>query len=295
MSGMSIRYAARRTVRLATLDLTRHQQDQTRSPLYIYRRAKDRFLLALAPVSVPRHLDDKRRFRDEMKKNAAVYPQGVNVHLLDHACFDVLETMARHIKARIAAGAVPAKIFECYQGQERERRYTYLCLKRDGWVADILAGRTPVVKTKALAALDTKGAQVARYAPGAAQGPLWWDAQSSPGALGGPRRDAVHNLHQDPRPARTQLRRVEAGRPARTGPSVRVDRGIYGRAVSPFRWPGCPGSRGHSGWSWTGRALTPSSTPSTPYNEQPQRGHVWLPQSPLEVRLAGGCRPTWAP
>ncbi len=161
MTGISMTTASTRTVMLHTLPLTAEKQTGIRDLVHTYTKTKDRFLSQLHSRAMWRHLDDKRGFREAMKATGN-YPNGVNVHLVDQAAFDAVDTMVRHIESVIAGANVKAKIWRHYQGFER--RFAYTCLKRYEWIADSLMGRTPAIKSKALCGLDDKGRdQVARY------------------------------------------------------------------------------------------------------------------------------------
>ena len=108
-------------------------------------------------------LDSKRDFRDAMKK-AGAYPEAVNVHLMDQAAFDAVDTWVRHIESVIATADVKAKIHRRYRRDELQRRYAYTCLKRYGWIGEILQGGVPAIESKALAGLGEKErGQIARY------------------------------------------------------------------------------------------------------------------------------------
>lgn len=97
-------------------------------------------------------------------KAAGVYPEGVNVHLVDQAAFDAVDTWVRHIESVIATGDVKAKIHRRYRGEELQRRYAYTCLKRYGWIGEILQGNVPGIESNALAGLgEQERDQVACY------------------------------------------------------------------------------------------------------------------------------------
>ena len=72
----------RRTVRSATLPLNGAKRDQIRAVAHAYAQAKDRFPVTLAPASMWCHLANRQRFRDWAKAQG-IYPEGVNVHLVD--------------------------------------------------------------------------------------------------------------------------------------------------------------------------------------------------------------------
>ena len=163
MSSKPMPLAKQRTVRLQTLPLSAHKQPQIDELLHAFRLAKDQFLVELAPAKTWGFLDSKRGFRDAMKK-AGAYPAGVNVHLVDQAAFDAVDTWVRHIESVLATGDVKAKIWRRYRGDEFQRRFAYTCLNRYGWIGEILRGQVPVVGSKELAGLGEKErTQVARY------------------------------------------------------------------------------------------------------------------------------------
>lgn len=163
MSGIPMPLAKQRTVRLQTLPLSAHKRAQIDEMLHTYRLAKDSFLVALVPARTWGLLDSKHDFRDAMKK-AGAYPEGANVHLVDQSAFDAVDTWVRHIESVLASGGVRAKIHRRYRKEELRRRFAYTCLRRYGWIGEILQGKVPDVESKALAGLGEKErGQVARY------------------------------------------------------------------------------------------------------------------------------------
>ena len=163
MSSKPMPLAEQRTVRLQTLALSAHKRQQIDELLHAYRLAKDRFLVELAPANTWGLIDSKRGFRDAMKK-AGTYPEGVNVHLVDQAAFDAVDTWVRHIESVLATGNVKAKIWRRYRGDELKRRFAYTCLKGYGWIGEILRGQVPDIKSKVLAGLaEQERVQIARY------------------------------------------------------------------------------------------------------------------------------------
>ena len=145
MSGISINVVTKRTVMLHTIPLTARKQDEIRSLLCGYAKAKDGFLTAPSTATMWRYLDDKRGFRNTMK-TAGRYPQGVNAHLLDQAAFDAVDTMVRHVESTTAGADVRANTGRRYQSEELEHRFAYTCVKRYEWIADVLCGRTVAVE-----------------------------------------------------------------------------------------------------------------------------------------------------
>ncbi|CAG4917574.1 unnamed protein product [Acidithrix sp. C25] len=108
-------------------------------------------------------LDSKRDFRDAMKK-ADVYPQDVNVHLVDQAAFDAVDTWVRHIESVLAIENVKAKIHKHYRDNEMQQHFAYTCLTRYAWIGEITQGRVPAINLKVLVGLGGKErAQVVRY------------------------------------------------------------------------------------------------------------------------------------
>ena len=160
---MALLLAKQRTVRLQSLPLCAHKRVQIAKLLSTYRIAKDRFLLELAPARTWGLLDSKRTFRDAMKA-AGAYPAGVNVHLVDQAAFDAVDTWVRHIESVLATGDVLAKVYRHYRTEGLQRRYAYTCLKRYGWIKEILQGKVPVVDSQDLGHLGEKErSEVTRY------------------------------------------------------------------------------------------------------------------------------------
>ena len=100
----------RRTVRFATLPLNEAKRDQIRAVAHAYAQAKDRFPVTLAPASMWCHLANRQRFRDWAKAQG-IYPEGVNVHLVDRAAFDAVDTWVRHIESVIAISNLQARIW----------------------------------------------------------------------------------------------------------------------------------------------------------------------------------------
>ncbi len=130
----------RRTVRLATLPLNGVKRDQILAVAHTYAQVKDRFLLALAPASMWRHLASKQRFRD-WAKGEGLYPDGANVHLVDHAAFDAVETWVRHIESVIATSNLKARIWRRFTGAQRHYAYSLLTNYAD--IGAILQGEAP--------------------------------------------------------------------------------------------------------------------------------------------------------
>ncbi len=115
----------RRTARLATIPLNTNKIAYIRNLERTYADAKDRFLLALAPTTMWHHLSNKRSFRDWAKVND-LYPAGVNVHLLDQAAFDAVDTWVRHIESVIAISRLKAKIYCRFKNDARHYAYSVL-------------------------------------------------------------------------------------------------------------------------------------------------------------------------
>ena len=149
----------RRTVRLASLPLNTAKQSAIREVMHAYSDAKGRFVSVLRSPSMWHHLDSKRAFRDWAKRQG-LYPQGVNVHLVDQAAFDAADTCIRHIESAIASSELKARIWRRFS-REDERHYAYACLARYQALGALMRGGTPRLRAGGL----DRGQQdaVARY------------------------------------------------------------------------------------------------------------------------------------
>jgi putative transposase len=149
----------KRTVRLATLPLNAGKQTELRSVIAVYADAKRGFVRLLHPTGVWHHLDDKRGFRDWAKAEG-LYREVVNVHLVDQAAFDAVDTCIRHIESCVAITNIKARIWRRFTDED-ERRYAYACLVRYCALGEIMAGGTPDLDVGDLA--PDRQAKVTRY------------------------------------------------------------------------------------------------------------------------------------
>ena len=113
----------KRTVRLATLALDAGKRAELRSVITTYAEVKRGFVRLLHSSASWRHLDDKRGFRDWAKAEG-FYPEGVNVHLLDQATFDAVDSCIRHIESCVAIADIKARIWRRHSDED-ERHYAY--------------------------------------------------------------------------------------------------------------------------------------------------------------------------
>ncbi len=148
----------RRTVRLVTLPLNRAKRDQIAGLERAYAEAKDRFLVLLAPTSKWRYLANKRGFRD-FAKAEGFYPKDMNVHLVDQAAFDAVDTWVRHIESVVATSDLKARISRRFSGERRH--YAYSLLKSYADVGSILRGEAP--ERPKITLSDTERACVCRF------------------------------------------------------------------------------------------------------------------------------------
>ena len=107
-----------RTGKLATLDLNADKIDSIHELERRYSEAEDRFLLALVPTVMWRHVFDKPGFRDWAKAND-LYSKNVNVHLVDQAAVDAIDTWMRHIELVLAVFQIRAKLYWRVSGELR--------------------------------------------------------------------------------------------------------------------------------------------------------------------------------
>jgi putative transposase len=139
----------KRTVRLATLPLNKGKYGELCSVVGHYVDAKARFVSHLRQVSLWRLLDEARALRDYAKAQG-LYPEGINVHLVDQAAFDAVDTCVRHIESCFARGNVKAKVWRRFTDED-ERHYAYACLARYSAIAQIMGGGVPKISTVAIA------------------------------------------------------------------------------------------------------------------------------------------------
>ena len=149
----------KRTVRLATLPLNKGKYDELCLVIGHYTDAKRVFVAHLRQTSLWRLLDRSKSFRDYAKARG-LYPEGINVHLIDQAAFDAVDTCIRHIESCFAIGNIKAKIWRRFT-DENERHYAYACLARYSAIGQIMGGGIPEIPTVAIAP-ETR-AKIASY------------------------------------------------------------------------------------------------------------------------------------
>ncbi|SHE91890.1 Putative transposase DNA-binding domain-containing protein [Ferrithrix thermotolerans DSM 19514] len=66
----------------------------------------------------------------------------MNVHLVDQAAFDAVDTCVRHLASIVATSSLKAKIWRRYPNGA-ERHYAYACLERSSALGIIMRGGTP--------------------------------------------------------------------------------------------------------------------------------------------------------
>ena len=138
----------KRTVRLATLPLNKGKYDELCLVIGHYTDAKRVFVAHLRQTSLWGLLDRSRSFRDYAKAQD-LYLTCINVHLIDQAAFDAVDTCIRHIESCLATGNIKAKIWRRFT-DENERHYAYACLTRYSAIGQIMGGGVPEVPTVAL-------------------------------------------------------------------------------------------------------------------------------------------------
>ncbi|MHB8287767.1 MAG: zinc ribbon domain-containing protein [Acidimicrobiales bacterium] len=104
-------------------------------------------------------MDNKRGFWNSAKAKG-LYPEGVNVHLVDRAAFDAVDTCIRHIESCVAIANIKARIWRRFTDKD-ERHYAYACLVRYSALGKIMAGHTPDLDAGGLS--PDRQAKVARY------------------------------------------------------------------------------------------------------------------------------------
>ncbi|MCL5053211.1 MAG: hypothetical protein M1447_05255 [Gammaproteobacteria bacterium] len=135
----------KRTVRLAALPLNRGKYGELYSVVGHYTNAKSVFVARLRQISLWGLLDRSKSFRDYAKTHG-LYPAGINVHLIDQAAFDAVDTCIRHIESCLAIGNIKAKIWRRFT-DENERHYAYACLARYSAIGQIMGGGVPEIST----------------------------------------------------------------------------------------------------------------------------------------------------
>ena len=138
----------KRTVRLATLPLNNAKEAALASVILSYTGAKRRFVGHLRSPSLWALLDRGRSFRDHAKEQGW-YPAGLNVHLVDQAAFDAVDTCVRHIESCLARASIKAKVWRKFTDEDA-RHYAYACLSRYSALGEIMSGGVPEVPTVTL-------------------------------------------------------------------------------------------------------------------------------------------------
>jgi len=145
----------KRTVRLATLPLNRGKYGELCSVIGHYSDAKRVFVAHLRQAS----LDQSKSFRDYAKAQG-LYPDEVNVHLVDQAAFGAVDTCIRHIESCFARGNVKAKVWRRFTDED-ERHYAYACLARYSAIGQIMGGGVPEIPTVTIS--PETSAKIASY------------------------------------------------------------------------------------------------------------------------------------
>nr|WP_276977625.1 zinc ribbon domain-containing protein [Ferrimicrobium acidiphilum] len=135
----------KRTVRLATLSLNKGKYDELCAIIGHYTDAKRVFVTHLRQTSLWGLLDRSKSFRDYVKARG-LYPAGINVHLIDQAAFDAVDTCIRHIESCLAVGNIKAKIWRRFTDKD-ERHYAYACLTRYSTIGQIMGAGVPEIPT----------------------------------------------------------------------------------------------------------------------------------------------------
>jgi len=150
-----------RTVRLPSLPLNQRKQADLRQVMDSYAAAKRTFVAVLRQPSMWHHLENKRKFRDWAKRQG-LYPSGVNVHLVDQAAFDAVDTCVRHIASVVASSSLKAKIWRRFSN-EAERHYAYACLASSSALGIIMRGGTPNITMEQHSLTKKERQAIARY------------------------------------------------------------------------------------------------------------------------------------
>ncbi|MHB8190323.1 MAG: hypothetical protein ACYDHP_07900 [Ferrimicrobium sp.] len=106
----------KRTVRLVTLPLNKGKYDELCSVIESYTDAKRVFVAHLRLTSLWRLLDQSKSFRDYAKAQE-LYPEGINVHLIDQAAFDAVDTCIRHIESCFGRANIKARVWRLLHGR----------------------------------------------------------------------------------------------------------------------------------------------------------------------------------
>ncbi|MHB8345541.1 MAG: zinc ribbon domain-containing protein, partial [Ferrimicrobium sp.] len=117
------------------------------------------FVAHLRRTSLWRLLDRSKSFRDYAKAQE-LYPQGINVHLIDQAAFDAVDTCIRHIESCFGRADIKARVWRRFMDED-ERHYAYVCLARYSAISQIMGGGVPETPTVTIS-LETS-AKIASY------------------------------------------------------------------------------------------------------------------------------------
>ncbi len=138
----------KRTVRLATLPLNKGKYGELCLVIGHYSDAKRVFVAHLRQASLWGLLDRSKSFRDYAKTHG-LYPTSINVHLIDQAAFDAVDTCIRHIESCFARADIKAKTWRRFT-DKNERHYAYACLARYSAIGQIMGGGVPEIPTVAI-------------------------------------------------------------------------------------------------------------------------------------------------
>jgi hypothetical protein len=131
----------KRTVRLSTLPLNRAKRDNLGVVVCQQTQSKRVFVLLLRSPLLWYLLDNKQNYRNWLKANG-YYPAGTNVHLLDQAAFEAVDTCVRYIASCIERANLKLSIWNKFTN-ESERHYAYACLIRHEVLGEIMRGQVP--------------------------------------------------------------------------------------------------------------------------------------------------------
>ena len=148
----------KRTVKLTTIPLNKNKQDAIRELEVTYSKLKEQFLMTLAPASMWKYLLNKRGFRD-FAKDTGLYLKGVNVHLVDQAAFDAVDTWIRHIESVLVISEIKAKIYKRFSGESQHYACSILKNYRD--IGAVLKKELPVREKINL--IEAEKAKVCRF------------------------------------------------------------------------------------------------------------------------------------
>ena len=149
----------KRTVCLASLPLNQGKREELQAVIASATDCKRRFVEILRIPRMWHHLDNKRGFRDWAKAQG-LYSKDMNVHLVDQAAFDAVDTCKRHIESVVKTTKLKTGIWHRFT-DENERHYAYGCLVRYSAIGIIMCGGTPCLTAGNLNAETQK--TIARY------------------------------------------------------------------------------------------------------------------------------------